>query len=329
MAASVVFAMLYVGAIEGRDQWIAPKHVIRMTGEQAAVANDAARTAYAKGVMRPGFRAPGARWYEENSREPIRDETIRGLIGNNSVLERSGVATTSSHPRYALRSSFAALFDPNKQGDALATEIEAWQRANLSAAALARVTLLRRGAVTTGHGELVTFPNGETRRLAPGPSSVISKAVIEQFTRRFLTQPAVLWLSESGAKVVARDDELARSLNLTITPDKALPDIILVDLGDGDAASFLLVFVEVVATDGPITPARQKTMLDLATAAKFSRKRVAFVTAFLDRARPAFKRSVPELAWRSFAWLAAEPEHIIILHDGAESSIPLQRLMRN
>ena len=103
---------------------------------------------------------------------------------------------------------------------------------------MARVALIRRGAVTTGEGVLVTFPNGETRRMAPGPSSHITKAVIEDFATRFLSKPAVLWVSESGAKVVARDDELARSLKLTITADRTLPDIILVDLGDDGAGSF-------------------------------------------------------------------------------------------
>jgi len=62
---------------------------------------------------------------------------------------------------------------------------------------------------------------------------VISKAVIEEFARRYLKNPAVLWISESGAKVVARDDELATQLKLKISADRNLPDIILVDLGCG------------------------------------------------------------------------------------------------
>ncbi len=328
MAASAVFVMLYTGAIEGTDRWLAPKHVMRMTVEQAAVNDDGARAAYGTGAMKPGFRVPGARWYEENSREPLRDETIRqGLIGNNAVVERPGLATTSGLPRYALKADFAALFVPTLQGELLDAAIAAWQEANLSAAARARVALMRRGAVTTGEGELVTFPNGETRRMAPGPSSIISKAVIEGFARRFLANPAVLWLSESGAKVVARDDELARTLNLQISADRTLPDIILVDLGDGTAAGFLLVFVEVVATDSPITAARQTALLRMATDAGFTTARVAFVTAYLDRSQGAFKKTVPELAWRSFAWFAAEPEHIIVLHDGAAATVLLKRLL--
>ncbi|MBV6796057.1 restriction endonuclease [Xanthomonas euvesicatoria pv. euvesicatoria] len=328
MAASAVFVMLYIGAVEGTDRWLAPKHVMRMTVEQALLSDDAVREAYGFGAMKPGFRVAGQRWYEENSREPLRDETLRqGFITNNAVVERAGLPTTSGHPRYALKTDFAALFDPALAGDDLAASITAWQEAHLSASAMARVALVRRGAVTTGEDVIVTFPNRETRRMAPGPSSVISKGVIEEFAARFLTQPAVLWVSESGAKVVARDDELAKSLNLKITADRNLPDIILVDLGGGGAPGFLLVFIEVVATDGPITMQRQEAFMQIAADAGFKPDTVAFVTAYLDRSNAAFKKTIAELAWRSFAWFASEPEHIIALHNGATSPLPLGTLM--
>ncbi|MDE2462428.1 MAG: hypothetical protein KGO02_01750 [Alphaproteobacteria bacterium] len=185
---------------------------------------------------------------------------------------------------------------------------------------MARTVLIRRGATTTGGGILVTFPNGETRRMAPGPSSIISKAVIEEFAKRYLKDPAVLWVSESGAKIVARDDHLAAQLKLKISADRNLPDIILVDLGDAENVQVLLVFIEVVATDGPVTPQRQDALLKIATDAGFPAERVAFVTAYLDRAQPAFKKTASELAWRSFAWFAAEPEHLIVLHEGKEKT---------
>jgi hypothetical protein len=121
-------------------------------------------------------------------------------------------------------------------------------------------------------------------------------------------------------------------LNNRVIRNKALPDcfitdIILVDLGDGTPEHFLLVFVEVVATDGPVTLQRQEALLNIAEEAGFSGKRTAFVTAYLDRSHAAFKRTVPELAWGSFAWFAAEPENIIVLHDGAASALPLAALV--
>jgi len=161
---------------------------------------------------------------------------------------------------------------------------------------------------------MVTFPNGETRRLAHGPSSVISKAVIEEFSKRFLGQPGVIFLSESGNKVLKRDDVLANAIGLKIPADKYLPDILLVDLSPKEP---LIVFVEVVATDGPISTPRKDAFLEITRSAGFQDRNVAFVTAYLDRGKPAFKKTVPELAWNSFAWLASEPDHIVVFREGA------------
>jgi hypothetical protein len=162
--------------------------------------------------------------------------------------------TTSAKPRYAATPDFAGLFDPDLTDDALEAAIRAWQKSNLSAGALARVTILRRAAVATTGGVMVTFPNDETRRMEVGPSSEISKAVIEEFASRFLARPGVIFLSESSNKAIARDNQLAEAIGLRIKSDKNLPDIILVDVGPEHP---LLVFVEVVATDGPIGETRK------------------------------------------------------------------------
>lgn len=321
-AASTVFTMIYIGAVEGTNEWVAPKQIVRMTDAQAALKKEDERIAYVTRSLQPGFQPRGKTWYRENSREQIRDETIRqGFITNNAVVERHGLATTSSKPRYALRTEFAALFDPALSDKDLEKAAETWREQHLSATALARTVLLRRGAATTGEGILVTFPNGETRRMAPGPSSVISKAVIEEFAKKFLVNPAVLWVSESGAKIVKRDDELAAQIKLRISADRNLPDIILVELGKGQKSDVLLVFIEVVATDGPITRQRQDALLKIATDAGFPEQRVAFVTAFLDRSHPAFKKTVAELAWNSFVWFAAEPQDLMVLQGGKEKIV--------
>lgn len=318
-AASTVFTMLYIGAVEGSGEWIAPKQVVRMTKTQSLLRGDAERRSYATKSLMPGFQPRGKTWYRENSREQIRDETIRqGLITNNAVMERTGLATTSAKPRYALRADFADLFNPVLSDNDLKKAAQSWREQHLSATALARTVLIRRGAATSGEGILVTFPNGETRRMAPGPSSVISKAVIEEFAKRFLREPAVLWLSESGAKVLARDDELAAQISLKISADRNLPDIILVELGQ-QSGDVLLVFVEVVASHGPITRQRKDVLLRIATDAGFPERRLAFVTAFLDRSHPAFKKTVSELAWDSFVWFAAEPQNLIVLYGGRET----------
>ena len=317
IAASTVFTALYIGAVEGADAWLGPKHVYRMTEEQAAKVDADSRAAYVAAIRNPRAVVPGTRWYADNTREGIRDDTLReGLVAIGAVIERAGVPTTSSKPRYALTGAFAALFDPTLDTAAFSDIAAAWQAKALNVGALARLAIVRRGAGSVSADQvLVTFPNGETRRMKPGPSSEITKAVIEVFASTFLGEAAVVFLSESGNKVVSRDDELARSIGLTIQADKNLPDVILVDLQPSHP---LLVFVEVVATDGPVSERRKEALLSLVAEAGFAGEHVAFVTAYLDRSAGPFKKTVDSLAWGSYAWFAAEPDRLIYFSDKAE-----------
>lgn len=322
LAASTVFAALYIGAVEGADRYLGPVHVYRMTGEQAAKSDDSDRMGYISAVIKRNGHVSGSRWYADNTREPIRDETLRdGLVAIGAVTRREDLPTTSGLPRYALKLDFARLFDPTLDGPALETAIAQFQSAHLSKSALARVTIMRAGAAAGAAGVLVTFPNGETRQLAPGPSSFIAQGVIEVFAMRFLEKPAVLWLSESGNKVVLRDDRLAAAIGLRIEADKNLPDLILADLGPKEP---LIVFIEVVATDGAVTPRRQDAIYTLTDAAGFDRKQIAFVTAYQDRESSGFKKTIPQLAWGTFAWFVSEPSHLVVLTRGEE--LPLSRL---
>ena len=313
IAAKTIFVMLYTGAVEGADRWVRPDQVTRMTDAQALLTGQEQREQWVKDSMKPNKADVPGRWYAGNTRESIRDDTIRyALIENGAVVEREGLATTSPAPRYALQADFADLFAPVQSEVALQTKVDAWHKKHLNAGALARIAIVRRGAAGGGDHQLVTFPNGETRRMSTGPSSDISKAVIEVFAPTFLDKPGVITLSESGNKVVARDDELARAIGLTIPADKSLPDIVLVDLGPDHP---LLIFVEAVHSDGPVNEARKTALLKLAFEAGFASENVAFVTAFLDRGSASFRKTVGTLAWGSYAWFASEPQCLIEFSD--------------
>lgn len=178
-----------------------------------------------------------------------------------------------------------------------------------------RIAVMRKGASAGGDRILVTFPSGETQRMAPGPSSELSKAVVETFALRFLQEPAVIVLSESRDKVVSRHDDLAKQIGLNILADKNLPDIILADLGPEHPR---LVFVEVVASNGPVSEQRKKALLALTEAAGFPEQHIAFVTAYMDRSRAEFKKTVDVLAWGIFAWFASEPNQLLHLDNDAQ-----------
>jgi len=138
-ASKVVFVMLYGYAVEGFDTWIRPTAVTDMTDEQAARTGAEVRQNWLKLVQsaqRPR-EVPG-RWYQENSRESIRDETLRTLVELNAVIERRGIPPTSSKPRYALARSFADLFAPDLDGEEFNQAIAEWHEKHLSAAARGR-----------------------------------------------------------------------------------------------------------------------------------------------------------------------------------------------
>lgn len=323
MAARTVYVMFYAGAVEGSGNWIRPSQVTDMSDEQAHMLSDEDRLAWVSLTLSSNKPRPVDTWYAANSREPIRDETLRtGLIPCRAAVERSDLPTTSSKPRYALNAEFAELFDPDLSDEDALLAFDGWRNKYLSKVALARQRLIKEGMAAYGDGLDVVFPNGERRRLAPGPSSVISKAVIEVFAPSFLKHPALLWLSESGNKVVARDEGLAARLGLKIDPSKALPDIILVDLGaESSGSDFLVVFCEVVATDGPINRERKAALSSVAKEAGFEESHLAFLTAFMDRDAQPFRRSVSTLAWGSFAWFVCEPEHLMMLKDDSPASL--------
>lgn len=316
--------MFYAGAIEGHDRWLRPSMVTDMTDRQAALKADTVRKDWYLKASSSAKIRPAKPWFAPNSREQIRDETIRlGLIPNGAVIERKGLPTTSPLPKYALAQDFAALFDETLSGRAFEEAVARWRSAHLSKAALARITLIKKGLGKGTNEVVVAYPNGLTRTLAPGPSSILSKAVIEEFAPRYLEAPGVLWLSESASKVRDYDEDLARTLELRIDPAKDLPDIILVDLGKS-GGEILIVFVEVVATDGPINERRKAALLDLANGAGFEARNITFLTVFTDRGSSAFKKSVAELALGSFTWFLAEPDSLMILRDG--KPVPLSSL---
>ena len=331
MTARTIFTALYIGAVDGSDAWLAPRHVVRMSDAQAAQHGDDARAGYDAVMSAANSPSPEGRWYAENTREPIRDEVIRnGLVPVNAIVERAGVPTTSPKGRYALQADFAALFRPGLQGATLDAEASAWRARNMSPAALARAALVRVSASTSSANITVRCPGGPSVILPPGPSPAITKAVVEIFAPAFLGNPRVAWISDSGNKVLFRDAPLEKALGITLDAAKLLPDVVLVDLDPpGRPGAVLIVFVEVVASDGPVTEQRQRALLELIAAAPraYRPDDAAFVTAYMDRGADPARRTMPALAWRSFAWFASEPDKLVQLHDGQTAGRKLASLL--
>lgn len=315
MAAKTVFVFLYGGMVEGSGRLLRPSHIYFYTADQAALGTDEEREAWLANSKKKGFRPAGVRWYADNTREPIRDETLRfGLVDIGAVGKIPGVPTTSSNPIYYLKADFAALLDPALKDSDLGLAMDTWRKRHLSPAARARMAMLSAGKVSRSDEIKVHCPDGTVAKLAAGPSSVITKGVVEEFATRFLKAPALLWMSESGNKVNYLDDVTARKIGLNIDPSRVLPDVILMNVGDsGDETQ--LVFIEVVNSDGAMTQQRKEVFLEMARAAGFPDEQCLFGTAFEDRVDKGFTKTWPQLAWGSFAWFRSEPDQLTLMLD--------------
>ena len=80
-----------------------PKHVYRMGTGQAALRSDVDREAYIAAVEKRGSQLPVDRWFQDNTREPIRDETLRdGLVRTGAVSVMARALFRSTPPRQVL-----------------------------------------------------------------------------------------------------------------------------------------------------------------------------------------------------------------------------------
>lgn len=323
-AARSVYTMLYVGAVEGADRWARPSHVYRMTEQQAARLDDGDRAAYHRAP-----KAVGDRWYEDNSREGVRDEFLRTALRLGAVIERPGVPTTSSRPRWGLARDFAALFACAEHDFVAAAD--AWRHAHLSAGALARVALAQRGATRSAPGThvVVRLPDGSVRRLAAGPSSDIAKAVVEAFLPEFLEEPVLLWMSDSKHHVVAHDDDFARQIGLRITDTAILPDVVAIDVAPSARVNPIVVFIEIVASEGPVDEGRRAALLALLEASGFPPEHARFVTAYWDRNAAAYRRTIGHVAWNTAVWFATEPRHLVVAYGDAAGTRLYDRVPSN
>jgi hypothetical protein len=318
MAARVVFVFLYGGFVEGQDRFMRPSYVYLFTEEQARKTSDEERLEWLSTAKRPGYRTPGKRWYADTSREPIRDDLMRNQLLRLGIMQkRPGYSTTASTPINYISAAFAALFTPNLSAESLAATIQAWRAKHLDQATQQRMILKAQGIDAKTGDLLIELPDGTRIRISAGPSSIIAKDLIEQFARRHLESPALLWLSASDKKSLPQFAELSASVGLKFDLNAELPDVIFADMKQ----PIRFLFCEIVATDGPVTEARKQALLALVNESQIPQNAVEFLTAFEDREAAPFRKTFSQIAVDSLIWFRTEPDLLVVLSTSNRKSL--------
>jgi adenine-specific DNA-methyltransferase len=146
----------------------------------------------------------------------------------------------------------------------------------------------------------LTLPGG-TLQLTPGDHNILIKAIVEEFGPRFAPGADVLYVGDTGAKMVYFDDKTFASLGLIFDQHGKFPDVILY-MRDRN----WLLLVESVTSHGPMDAKRH---MELAKLFKASTAGLVYVTAFPDRS--AMARYLNEISWETEVWVADAPTHLI------------------
>lgn len=160
----------------------------------------------------------------------------------------------------------------------------------------------------------ITLPDGSKLLLSQTHHNEIQRAVISRFLPRFAPGSEVLYIANTGVQksrstssrtieptnVVFREDDLKR-LRILLDQKKKLPDVILYDRKRN-----WVFLIEAVHSKNPISEIRHLALAEATSKCTAGR---IYVTAFLDRA--GFAKFSREIDWKTEAWIADEPEHLV------------------
>lgn len=234
--------------------------------------------------------------YAENTRETIRDESIKVLVLAGILLPNPDDPARSKNS-----SRFCYQVVPEALNLFRSFGTSAW-RTNLEEFLSNKPTLIERYARirTSSHISLLVDTDSEIL-LSAGIHSELIKSIIEDFKPRFAPDSQILYIGETGSKWEHFNPEPFNEMGIALTSDSQMPDVILLD-----TTRKWLLLIESVTSNGPIDGRRYDELISIfRTDDAF----LIFVTAFLDRA--VMRKFLSDLAWETEVWIADSPDHLI------------------
>lgn len=232
--------------------------------------------------------------YAENSRETFRKQAMHHFR-NAAFIEDNGLATNS--PNYRYRLTDETLRTIQQFGT------KGWCSARDAFLGL-HESLLDLYASKRAIRKMPVHINGADFTFSPGKHNELQKAIIEEFAPRFAPNTECLYVGDTIAKDLVKNEDKLRDLGFEITLHDKMPDVVLYSVEKD-----WLYFIESVTSVGPMDPKRIKEIEEMT--ANVSAGKV-YVTAFLDF--KTFKKFSETLAWETEVWIADMSDHMIHLN---------------
>lgn len=232
--------------------------------------------------------------YAENTRETIRKGAMHHFR-RAAFIEDNGAATNSPNYRYRLTREMLSLI--------LSFGTENWD-SKLKLFLDEHNSLIEIYSSKKQMRKMSVKINSNNFTFSPGKHNQLQKAILEEFAPRFAPNAMCLYVGDTSAKDLVKNESMLSKLGFSISVHNKLPDIVLYS-----EEKNWLYFIESVTSVGPMDPKRLKELEEM-TAKTESGK--IYVTAFLDF--NTYKKFSNALAWETEVWIAESPDHMIHLN---------------
>jgi hypothetical protein len=233
--------------------------------------------------------------YAENTRETVRDESIKPLVA-------AGVVVRNPNAPYRSTNSPATVYQIATEAlDLLRRFGQSEWSAALKDYLSDRETLIERYARKRAELQLQMKIGESTIQISPGKHSELIKQILEEFVPRFAPNALTLYVGDTGSKWGLFNEDKLAELGVTVSRHGQMPDVLVYD----EEKNWLFL-IESVTSNGPIDGRRYEELLGLFGK---SNADLVFVTAFPNR--QIMRRYLHVLAWETEVWIADSPDHLI------------------
>jgi hypothetical protein len=207
--------------------------------------------------------------YKPNTRETIRRQTMHQFVEAGIAVENPDNPErpiNSPDWRYQISAQALQLFRTYKSSQ--------WKR-QLKIFLSKNQSLTEEFVKHRGQSKLKLCLGNNTLKLTSGKHSQLTIDVIEKFRSYFAAESDILYLGDTGNKLLHYDRQMFESLEITLNPHGNFPDIILYD-----RKKKWLLLIEVVTSHGHVNSQRHKALSKIV---KNSTVGLVFITAFPDK----------------------------------------------